>query len=103
MLLISVACLIGVVFGLHYKFVVLVPLTLAAGLAYSFAGALHGQTIPAIAFGIMLLAFALQGGYMIGLTGRDFHRTSSMFSKVCSNTLYPPHARYYQSERANVT
>jgi hypothetical protein len=72
MLLISVACLIGVVFGLHYKFVVLVPLTLAAGLAYSFAGALHGQTIPAIAYGIMLLAFALQGGYMIGLTGRDF-------------------------------
>jgi hypothetical protein len=71
MLLVSMACLVGLLFGLHYKFVVLVPLTLAAGFAYGLASILHGQTISVIASGVILLAFGLQGGYMIGLTSRE--------------------------------
>jgi len=72
MLVATVACLIGFFFGLHYKFLVLVPLTAIATLAYAFAGALHGQAILAIAYGIVVLAFGLQAGYMIGLISRDF-------------------------------
>lgn len=71
MLLMSVACLVGLLFGLHYKFAVLIPLTLAAGLAYGLAGIFQGQAISAIASGIVIIAFGLQGGYMIGLTSRD--------------------------------
>jgi hypothetical protein len=54
--LLIVASLAGVFFGLYYKFLVLVPITLAAAIASSAAALWAG----------------LQGGYMIGLTSRDF-------------------------------
>jgi hypothetical protein len=72
MLLMSTACLIGFFFGLQYKFLVLIPLTLVAALAYGVTGGLHEQTASTIAYAVVVIAFSLQAGYMIGLTSRDF-------------------------------
>jgi hypothetical protein len=87
MILMSLACFIGLAFGLHYKFLVLIPLTLAAGLAYLVVGIAHGQTIAAISQGTLLLAFGLQGGYMIGLTSRELR------SQVVSRFMAVPSKR----------
>jgi len=71
MVLLIVACLAGIFFGLYYNFLVLIPLTLAAAIACGAAAALHGQAISASLLAIVIPAVGLQGGYMIGLTGRD--------------------------------
>jgi hypothetical protein len=71
MTLLVVACLAGIFFGLFYKFLVLIPLTLAAAITCGSAAALHGQTVSAVLFAIVVPAVGLQGGYMIGLTGRE--------------------------------
>jgi hypothetical protein len=71
MVLLIVSCLAGIFFGLYYKFLVLIPLTLAAAITCSAAALLHGQTISASLFAIVVPAVGLQGGFMIGLTGRD--------------------------------
>lgn len=71
MVLLTIACLAGIYFGLYYNVLGLVPLTLAAVLTCSAASAWQGQTIPAALLATVLPAIGLQGGYMIGLTGRD--------------------------------
>jgi len=71
MVLLIVACLAGIFFGLYYKFLVLVPLTLAAAVTCGASAVLHGQNMSAALFVIVIPAVGLQGGYMIGLTSRD--------------------------------
>jgi hypothetical protein len=71
MVLLIVASLAGIFFGLYYNFLVLIPLTLAAAIACSIGLALHGQSISASLLVMVIPAVGLQGGYMIGLTGRD--------------------------------
>jgi hypothetical protein len=66
-----IACLVGLYFGLYFNFLVLIPLTLAAILASSFASVWYGQTISAALVAIVLLAVGIQGGYMIGLSSRE--------------------------------
>jgi hypothetical protein len=65
-------CLVGVFFGVYCHFLVLVPLTLATATACSMFAAWSGQTIFETLLTILILAVALQGGYMIGLTSREF-------------------------------
>ena len=65
------ACLVGILLGLYYKFVVLIPLTLLATIACAVSAALQGQTVAGAIFTMLVDVFALQGGYMIGLTSRD--------------------------------
>jgi hypothetical protein len=65
-------CLVGVFFGVYCHFLVLVPLTLATATACSMFAAWYGQTIFETLLTILILAVALQGGYMIGLTSREF-------------------------------
>lgn len=72
MTLLIVASLAGVFFGLYYKFLVLVPITLAAAIASSAAALWAGHSAWSALLAIMLPAVGLQGGYMIGLTSRDF-------------------------------
>jgi hypothetical protein len=67
-----VACSAGIYFGLYYSFLVLVPLTLLAMLASGAVSAWQGQPISGDLLAIVIPAIGLQGGYMIGLTGRDF-------------------------------
>lgn len=71
MTLLIVASLAGIFFGLYYKFLVLVPITLAAAIASSFAALWDGHSVWSALFSIVLSAVGLQGGYMIGLTSRD--------------------------------
>jgi hypothetical protein len=69
--LLIVACLAGIFFGLYYNFLVLVPLALAAALTCSAVAVTHGESISAALLAIVVPTVGLQGGYMIGLTGRD--------------------------------
>jgi hypothetical protein len=71
MVVLIVACLAGICTGLRYNFLVLVPLTLAAIMTSSFTSVWHGQTISGALLALVIPAVGLQGGYMIGLTGRD--------------------------------
>jgi hypothetical protein len=71
MILLFVASVAGIFFGLYYNFLVLIPLTLAAAVACSAAALLHGENVSAALFAIVIPAIGLQGGYMIGLTSRD--------------------------------
>lgn len=71
MTLLIVASLAGIFFGLYYKFLVLIPVTLAAAIASSAATLWDGHSAWSALFSIALSAAGLQGGYMIGLTGRD--------------------------------
>jgi hypothetical protein len=68
-MLIVLACLAGIVLGLRFTVAVLVPVTVAGAGAYMVASA--GQYPGAIALSIVIAAFSLQAGYMIGLTSRD--------------------------------
>ena len=71
MILLIVASVAGIFFGLYYNFLVLIPLTLAAAVACSAAALLHGENVSAALLAIVIPAIGLQGGYMIGLTSRD--------------------------------
>ena len=87
MVLMSVACLTGIFFGLRYKFIALIPVTAAAVLARILVGAFDGQAISSIVLDVVLLAFALQSGYVIGLIMCD------LFSQIASRTVAAPSKR----------
>ena len=66
------ACLAGVVLGLHLNVLVMIPVTmLATGLAISYM-ILFGQSF--LSFGYFLALIVVhQAGYFVGLTGRDLY------------------------------
>ena len=66
-----VAGSVGIFLGLHHQFLVLIPVTLGAAIICSLAAILDGQGVLSSLFAIAIPAVALQGGYMVGLTGRD--------------------------------
>jgi len=65
------ALLSGVFFGIYFNVLVLIPATLALAAAYSVAALLGDESALPFASLIMLPLVGLQGGYVIGLTGRD--------------------------------
>jgi hypothetical protein len=71
MLIITVACLIGILVGLHCRVLVLIPLELAGGLVWLTCALVFGGTVSAAVFSFVLATISLQGGYVIGLTGRE--------------------------------
>lgn len=81
MVLMSVAWLTGMFFGFRYKFVALIPMTAAALLARSLVGAFEGQAISSILLDLVLMAFALQSGYVIGLIG------CGLFNQIASRLM----------------
>jgi hypothetical protein len=87
MVLMSVACLTGLFFGFRYKFAALIPVTAAALLARSLMGAFEGQAVSSIMLDLVLLAFALQSGYIIGLISCD------LFSQIASRWMTAPSKR----------
>jgi hypothetical protein len=88
MALLIVTCMAGVFFGLYYNFFVLIPLTFVAAATCSSAALLHGQSISSALLAIVIPAVGLQGGYMIGLTGRDlFDQLLARFSGVESKRV----------------
>ena len=68
-MLIVLAALVGVFIGLNFKAVILIPVFLFGAVAYSALSIEHGFGANALA--IVVAAVSVQGGYMIGLTGRD--------------------------------
>jgi hypothetical protein len=68
-MLIILACLSGILLGLIFNVAILLPVTLVGALAYAVVSA--GQNPGAIALAIVILAVAVQAGYVIGLTCRD--------------------------------
>jgi hypothetical protein len=87
MVLMSVAWLTGMFFGFRYKFVALIPMTAAALLARSLVGSFEGQAISSILLDLVLMAFALQSGYIIGLISCDF------FNQIASRLVAAPSKR----------
>jgi hypothetical protein len=71
MITLCITCLVGVYFGLYYGFLMLIPVALVAAVASVAGSAVHGEAISSILLTILAQAIGLQGGYMIGLTGRD--------------------------------
>jgi hypothetical protein len=86
MIALSLACLIGAYLGLYYSFLVLIPITLAATFAFLAGAAAHGEAISTALFTIITVSVGLQGGYMIGLTGRDL--LSALVASVSSKRAY---------------
>jgi hypothetical protein len=88
MALFIVTCLAGIFLGLYYNFLILIPFTLATVVTCSASAFLHEQVISSALCTIVILAIGLQGGYMIGLTGRELlSQISSRLSGVVSKRM----------------
>jgi hypothetical protein len=70
-MLLTISCLVGIFFGLYYNVFALVPLTLVTTFVCLAGAIVHGETISFASFQGLAAACGLQGGFMIGLTGRD--------------------------------
>jgi membrane protein DedA with SNARE-associated domain len=86
MIVLSVTCLIGILIGLHYNVLAVIPATLAAIFVSCVSALVSGGAFATVLFGILTSVIGLQAGYMIGLTGRGligqiFSRTASAQSK----------------------
>jgi hypothetical protein len=68
-MLIILASLVGILIGLNFRASMLIPACLIGAAAYTTLSIEHGFGANAVA--ILVAAVAVQGGYMIGLTGRD--------------------------------
>jgi hypothetical protein len=66
-----IAGLGGILLGLHHQVLVLIPVTLGAAIVCGLTAILDGQGVLLYLSTVVILAVALQGGYMIGMTGRD--------------------------------
>jgi hypothetical protein len=62
---------VGIFLGLQHPILVLIPVTLGAAITFSIATMLDGQSVSSSLLAAIIPALALQGGYMIGVTGRD--------------------------------
>jgi len=77
---------VGIFLGLHHQILVLIPVTLGAAITFSTAAMLDGQSVSSSLVAVVIPALALQGGYMIGVTGRDpIHQILARFSARQSN------------------
>lgn len=68
-MLIVLASLAGIIVGLKFKVVVLLPLVLMGSAAY--VALSMEQGLGATILALVVAAVSIQGGYIIGLTGRD--------------------------------
>ena len=67
------ACTVGIYLGLHFNILVLLPFMLLGTGAYVASGAFAGAHLLGNLMHVMLPIISLQGGYMLGLTGREFY------------------------------
>jgi hypothetical protein len=72
MLILTAACFIGILVGLHCRVLALIPLELAGGLVWLTCVLFFGATVSAAIFNFVFATISLQGGYMIGVAGREF-------------------------------
>jgi hypothetical protein len=67
------ACGAGIYIGLHFNILALLPFSILAAGAYLFASWGSGLNFLDSASFLFLPMFAVQAGYMLGLTGRDIY------------------------------
>lgn len=67
-MLIVLASLAGILLGLNFNVAVLLPFVVLAAAAYAIVAE---QGAAAVTMAIVILTVAVQGGYIIGLTGRE--------------------------------
>lgn len=67
------ACLAGVVLGLHFSVLVLIPVTVLGAMTYMAASWLFGHGLFVQLGHLAILATSLQAGYFVGLTGREVY------------------------------
>ena len=80
------AGLVGIFLGLHHQILVLIPVTLGAAITFGIAAMFEGQGVSSCLLALVVPALALQGGYMIGVTGRDpIHQVLARFIARQSN------------------
>jgi hypothetical protein len=70
MFILIIACSIGILIGLHYGVLAVVPATLLVLAVSSLSAAIHGNSFSGIFSSALIAIFSVQGGYMIGLTAR---------------------------------
>lgn len=68
-MLIIFVCFAGIMLGLIFNVVILLPVILVGATAYAAASA--GQNPLAIVLAIVILTVSFQAGYFVGLTCRD--------------------------------
>jgi hypothetical protein len=71
MILLIVACFAGIFLGLKYNFLVLVPVTIAAGSICGASALMNDLSVSTTLVHIIIPGVGLQAGYMLGLTSRD--------------------------------
>jgi hypothetical protein len=67
------ACGAGIYLGLHFNILVLLPFSILGAGAYICASWSSGQSFLDSASLLLLPMFAVQAGYMLGLTGREIY------------------------------
>jgi hypothetical protein len=70
-MLLMFAALLGIFCGLNYSFLILVPVSLVVGLTCGAQALIDGRTILSAFGAIILPAFSIQAGYVIGLVARE--------------------------------
>ena len=63
-------CIAGIFLGLHFNVLILLPVSIIGGAVFIFADPGSGASYASMR-GLLFGFFSLQGGYMLGLTGRD--------------------------------
>jgi hypothetical protein len=71
MILLTVTCLIGILIGLHFNVLAVVPSTLAVVLVSCADATANAGGFLAVVLTALLSGIGVQGGYMIGLTSRS--------------------------------
>ena len=87
----TVACLIGILVGLRYSVLALVPMTLAVVFAACVGAMASGEAASAVLIGMITAAIGLQVGYVIGLVARaQFGRLFSRIVALPSKRVQVP-------------
>ena len=72
MIILTAACLIGILIGLQFRFVMLIPVTLALAIFWGLCAIAFADKVSLSLANFVLAVVALQASYMIGLTWREF-------------------------------
>ena len=70
-MLLSIASLVGIYFGLYHTVFALLPVTLVTTFACCASAMAYGEAMSSASLEGLVAAIGLQGGFMIGLTGPD--------------------------------
>lgn len=65
-----IALMTGMILGMRFKFLVLVPGMIVAAFVLAALGVAHGDSVGTVAIAIIKVSISLQVGYLLGLAGK---------------------------------